>query len=193
MYEVNHSLFNSVRIGNIDAVIILLKFGDVDYEDDYFNGDITIEYPLLALSIILKHQDITRLLFKCGAEDKKDMFGNNSLILAAMQGDTDFVKILIDKGFNVEQKNIYGTNALILAAENGHIDTVRLLLDNKAKIDTFNNFGITALNVAAYKGHIHVVKLLLNRGADKKIADIVGSTPLKAAMLGDHPDIAELL
>lgn len=69
---------------------------------------------------------------------------DNALLLAAAQGNTEGVKLLADKGANVNvRQSLYGSSALYWAALSGHAATVRLLLDRGAdpKIENFNGIG----------------------------------------------------
>ena len=49
------------------------------------------------------------------------------LILAAQNGHIEVVKLLLDRGADVNQVSQYSDTALMLAAGNGYFETVRLL------------------------------------------------------------------
>jgi len=84
----------------------------------------------------------------------------NLLWICAENGKTEFVKHLIDKGYDVHTE---GDLALRLASHNGHIEIVKVLLDAGANVHTDNDY---ALQLASYYGHTEIVKVLLDDGAD---------------------------
>lgn len=95
------------------------------------------------------------------------------LMIAARNGDSGLVGLLLDRGANLEATDDLGMTALIGAAGSGHIDIVRTLLDRGAKIDTRDWLRCTSLARAAAQGHRDVVELLLSRGAARGLIDAV--------------------
>jgi ankyrin repeat protein len=97
----------------------------------------------------------------------------NELHHAAVSGDIQTVKLLLDNGADVDAKwDGYrdGATPLHLAAAKGHTETAKLLLDRGALINAENERGDwriygTPLDAAASEGHTETVKLLLDRGA----------------------------
>ena len=85
------------------------------------------------------------------------------MMMAALNGDLDFVNLLIAKDAEVNKK---GWAPLHYAATNGHDDIVKVLLDHSAYIDAGSPNGTTPLMMAARGGHVSTVKLLLDNGAD---------------------------
>ena len=59
--------------------------------------------------------------------------------MAAKNGHTETVKLLLDRGADIHAWNDY---ALRLAAENGHTETVKLLLDRGADIHAGNDYAL---------------------------------------------------
>ena len=55
--------------------------------------------------------------------------GNKPLQIAALNGNTNVVRYLIDQGCQIDCANVDKDTPLIDAAENGHVEVVRLLLD----------------------------------------------------------------
>jgi len=71
------------------------------------------------------------------------------------------VKLLLEKGANIEAKNNNGNTALIWAAWNDKADVVKLLLEKGASIETTGQHGITALD--AGRGYADVYRLLMTK------------------------------
>jgi ankyrin repeat protein len=70
------------------------------------------------------------------------------------------VKLLLEKGADLEAKDEFGRTPLSWAAEEGHEGVVKLLLEKGADLEAKDEFGQTPLSRAAESGHEAVVKLL---------------------------------
>ena len=60
---------------------------------------------------------------------------------AAQSGRLAMVKLLIEKGININAQDDYGWTALMFAAKYGHLDTVKLLIAKGANVNTQNKEG----------------------------------------------------
>ena len=69
--------------------------------------------------------------------------GSTPLIVAAMFGQTDLVRFLIEREAALDIRNNDGATALHVAALFGHPQAVRLLLDAGADREVQNNDGLT--------------------------------------------------
>jgi hypothetical protein len=87
--------------------------------------------------------------------------GNTALTLAAFNGHTKVVKLLLEAGANANHVNHMNDTALILAAFNGHTEIVKFLLEAGAHANHADRHGYIALMLAAQNGHAAVVQLLL--------------------------------
>jgi ankyrin repeat protein len=70
------------------------------------------------------------------------------------------VKLLLEKGADVDSKDMGGRTPLSWAARNGHEAVVTLLLEKGADVHSKDKDGRTPLSWAAGNGHEAVVKLL---------------------------------
>ena len=101
--------------------------------------------------------------------DVKDTYGRTPLWLAAEQGHEAVVKLLLEKGAELEAKDEGGGGTpLGRAAEQGHEAVVKLLLEKGAELEAKDeDGGGTPLGRAAGQGHEAVVKLLLEKGGGR--------------------------
>jgi ankyrin repeat protein len=70
------------------------------------------------------------------------------------------VRLLIERGLDVNAHTYGGDTALILASSNGLTEVVRLLLEHKANINARNDNGNDALTHASLNRHTDVVRVL---------------------------------
>jgi ankyrin repeat protein len=69
------------------------------------------------------------------AIDQTDEDGRTALMHAAIDGNEQFVKLLLQKGANKDAQDKGGFSALHFAAQDYRVDVVRLLIQAGAKID----------------------------------------------------------
>ncbi|KAI9765695.1 MAG: hypothetical protein M1839_005400 [Geoglossum umbratile] len=116
---------------------------------------------------------------------------------AATKGYDSVVRLVLQKGADVEAKDESGKTALQAAAEGGNIEVVRVLLAAKAKVNApvYNAPGRTPLQAAAGGGHIEVVEALLAAKATVNVdTDLYGGrSALQAAAGGGHIEVVEAL
>ena len=107
---------------------------------------------------------------------------NYRLHKAAIEGNADLVKSLIESGANPNHRSKNGFPCLIQAAEAGHLDAIEKLLDGGAEINATDNIqGMTALHAASFAGYDKIVQLLIKRGADITRKNNKDLTPLDLA------------
>ena len=118
----------------------------------------------------------------------KDQDGWPVLIWASDKGYLEIVKLLLEKGAQVDVKTTdTGGTPLFLASFQGHTEIVKLLLEKGAQVDVKRtDTGGTPLYTASYNGHIKIVKLLLEKDAQVNVKTTDGFTPLYAASFQGH-------
>jgi N-acyl-D-amino-acid deacylase len=123
----------------------------------------------------------------------RDDDGSTPLMHAALNGDPNTVKLLLERGANPNLANYEGATALLWAVDD--LNKVKLLLAAGADVNAKAKHGATALLAACLRfGSGPVVTELLNHHADANVIDDNGSTPLiRAASSGDTGDIIQLL
>ena len=115
-------------------------------------------------------------------------------MLAAFNGHTSTVQVLVEAGAIIDTRDEIGRTALVYAASGPNSEVVQFLLKHKANpnvIDKAEEW--TALMFAAAEGHAQVVSLLLAHGADVTLKDIDGETAYDFALSKGHSDAAKLL
>ncbi|WP_265013673.1 MULTISPECIES: ankyrin repeat domain-containing protein [unclassified Wolbachia] len=115
------------------------------------------------------------------------------LTIAAENGYTNIVNVLLEKEVVVDERDHSGNTVLHLAAKNGHVDVVKVLLEKGANVDEKGWRDATPLHFAARNGHASVVEVLLKAEANVNAVDIEGWTPLHFAALHGRANIVEVL
>lgn len=192
-------LVYAAKNGTLSHVNLLIAKGAKDEEGAalaaaYFEGHSEIEKLLeRAAPKPLTPKMVQRLIFAALSKGDEHRFA--SLVELVDQQDLDdlllytlgqsktqptgIVRVLLDKGANVNQPTNYKT-ALMLAADKGYADTVNLLLTKGAQVNVQTDEG-TALMEAVSSGHTEVVKILLSAGADIKAVHRLGDQALALA------------
>jgi len=204
-WDKNESMMAAVLKGDVDRVKTLLAEGiaEVNYRD---KNDIT---PLMKAAEA-GHEKVVKLLLAQGADvnlqnNLEEAFsrwtskhGNElglefllelgefkitALMKASGNGHEKVVKLLLDKGADVNLQSKYAETALMKASGNGHEKVVKVLLAKGAEVDQGEGTSDgTALSQAFEEGHEEVVKLLLAKGADANLRDVIGRTILMRAL-----------
>lgn len=125
-------------------------------------------------------------------KNKEEILKNNFL-KAAEIGNIEFLKILINGDFNINEEDNYGKIALIEAARNGHKEVVKLLIEKGADVNIKDKTIRTALIEAVENSHTEVVKILIEREANVNSKDGFYITPLLKAVENGHIEIVKLL
>lgn len=86
-----------------------------------------------------------------------------ALMLVALHGDLQSVKVLVERGAEVNRP---GWTPLHYAAAGGHVPVIAFLLDESAYIDAQSPNRTTPLMMAARQKHTNAVRVLVEAGAD---------------------------
>lgn len=120
--------------------------------------------------------------------------GHTPMMRAALDGDTERVKELINQGADINQRDDNGRTALMFAVVNRHYETMKVLLEHGADVNARSNEGGTALMGAASAGELRMVEALLDKGADSH-ATLPETKESAATLAASHgyDEIARLL
>jgi ankyrin repeat protein len=120
--------------------------------------------------------------------------GATPLMNAAAFGSVETIRLLLDKGADVNARSASNATALMWAAAD--LEKVRLLVDKGADVNAVSELGHTPLILAAMSGHSsEIVRLLLSRHANpKQVAQADRMSPLiGAAKAADLDSIRQLV
>jgi len=80
----------------------------------------------------LCHLEVTKTLVEGGsATSNTNKYGNNSLLMAALNGRLEIFCYLTEFGVDINIRNANNKSVLHLAAESGTLDIIKLFLDKK--------------------------------------------------------------
>ncbi len=120
--------------------------------------------------------------------------GLTPLHVAAGNGRSNVLEVLLPRRANVHALTRYGWTPLHFAATAGDPATVALLLAYGAGVNVRTRTDETPLHMAARGGHVEAARQLLARRADPNSAEkTTGSTPLHAAVVRGSLPLVELL
>jgi ankyrin repeat protein len=104
--------------------------------------------------------------FACDRHPAQPVDLNQALMRAADKGDSKAVKLLLDRGANIEARNLQDDTPLMVAAEGNNVTLMRLLLRRGANPEAKNRNGDTALLEAVKAGSPEALVVLLEKGSN---------------------------
>lgn len=134
--------------------------------------------------------------------NSRDQNGRTPISYAAENGHVAIIKVLLDKGAEIEPTPPdHRFSPLSLAVMRNHTAAIELLIENGAFMEGNNGpmkYGnmvphITPLSIAAHMSHETTVQMLLDKGANLDSKDQYGRTALSRAARRGHKAIVDLL
>jgi len=119
-------------------------------------------------SAVLKHDvDAVNAMLNEGVDANSRAFytERTALMLAARAGDATIVRILLDKGADVNARDLWANTPLLYAPAGGNVVVVQALLEKGADVNVRNVAGRTPLVLATWLGRTAIIQLLRNAGA----------------------------
>ena len=117
---------------------------------------------------------------------------DTTIIEASKNGHIEIVKVMIEKGLDINTLDDVGYTALSYAALNGYLDVVDLLIEYGADVNVTNHWGGNALVQAAFFGHVDIAKILIDNGANMNVT-IHGDSLVVYAAKNGFDDLVEHL
>jgi ankyrin repeat protein len=129
------------------------------------------------------------------------VWNRDTLLTTAVWNDNlDVVRLLLERGAEIDKENEYGGTALNYAVRSGHEEMVSMLLNSGADISRRGCWRQTVLMHASEYGHVVVVRLLLgSKGGRDLLGHVLdertegGRTALWCACLEGHADVVRAL
>jgi len=123
-----------------------------------------------------------------------DLDNRPSLVLAAMSGNAEIAKLLLDSRATPDLRDREGRTPLMWASERGHLGVVQALIAGRANLNLIERSNsATALMLAAREGHLRVVEALVQAKADMTPTDATGRTALALAETSNRRAVADFL
>ncbi|WP_341808229.1 ankyrin repeat domain-containing protein [Wolbachia endosymbiont (group E) of Neria commutata] len=117
-----------------------------------------------------------------------------AIFVAADDGYENIVKLLIEKGADVNAKNKYGEAILHFAVVEGNLEIVKLLLEHGANINYQGSYNDTVLHEAIKNRHRDITEYLINvEDINLNLQNKEGKTTLHLAVLYGYSEIVRLL
>jgi ankyrin repeat protein len=130
--------------------------------------------------------EITSMLNKDSLlANRKCKHGRMPLHFAAFCSKADIIKLLIEKGADINARDNNNFTPLYYARD---ADTAELLIKSGAKVNICDGNGYTPIHHAVNKGSKAVIKILVENGADANIANPTSNTAAGFAELDGYPD-----
>ncbi|VUC36794.1 unnamed protein product [Clonostachys rosea] len=210
----SYELEAAVKNGHEEAVALLLELGAI------YNGS-TLEAACRG-----KHETILRMLVRSPAmladtsDGDSEYMTHNPLQVAALGGDENLVRILLEAGFppkagalqeasargdldmvklllqagsGIDEQYREHGSALQAASKLGNLDLLHLLIEKHADVNTSGGDFGTALQAAIHHGHGHIIDTLLKAGADINVEGGCRGSALQAAADSGNKKLVETL
>ncbi|CAM9360462.1 unnamed protein product [Scytosiphon promiscuus] len=156
--------------------------------------------PPLQDAIEAEHASAVRSLLEGGADKNArlsgDISGNENcggtpLILAAVRGDLEILRLLCDAGASLEDRDAVGFTPLMTAVAHQNLGIAEALLEYGADADTESFRKMTPLMVSVALGNAEITRALLRCGANACHAGVGDLTPLHIAAGRGSADLIE--
>ena len=124
----------------------------------------------------------------------KDEYNCAPLLWAARNGHIDMLKLLLDKGADVETQGYNGMRALHHVCNSSKEKCVEILLEADANPNATDDANSTPLHWAAARGVLNIIVRLSDKGADPNVATKTGVRPIhKACIYGQFQIVKKLV
>lgn len=94
-----------------------------------------------------------------------DVYGQSPIYYAAREGHLDIIKLLIEKGADINMTDKFCESCIFYSAMNGHYEVTEFLIENGANINQEDKKRKTAIHFASKNNHSDIVDLLIKHGA----------------------------
>jgi ankyrin repeat protein len=135
-----------------------------------------------------------RMLLDYGANMHTPRRDGDAMRTVARKGYEDFVRLLVEYGFDLSAPTVSDDTPLLAATDSGSTSLIEYMMASGANIfEVEDGRKVSPIHRAAANGHIGIVKLLLDRGADPFQQGEGHTTALEAAISKNREDVVDLL
>lgn len=145
------------------------------------------------LAIAMNDNDLAmELINKCARVNIYDS-SSNALFTAIEKQKSDIVRLLIQKGADVNKVGGFGIKPIYRAAAFNSLEIVKLLVEGGADIQTAKENGWTPLIIAIQEKQYEIAKYLIEHGANLTSVTKEGFTALNSAKSLERQDVVDML
>ena len=155
--------------------------------------DEVIDLNIIFFDYNKKEKNIDKFLPQNIDVNSKLSNSNTSLIEAVWYQDFQAVKVLVEKGANIDKKQGDGITPLMFAVEKGNLEIAEYLINKGADLNSRAKNKNTPLIIATFHGQDECVELLIKNGANVNLKQCDGFTALHFASEKDFIDVAKIL
>jgi len=159
------------------VAVSFLHFVDSLQYDSYSASSWTESIPAFVAAERGDMTAIARYLDPDGDLEARNELGMTLLMCAACSRQSQIVRLLLEKGAQVNSRDNAQRTALYWAAFNYSLDSARLLVDAGADLEAADEEGNTPLLIGVQRGH-RVPLFLIEQGANVNARNLDGETPL---------------
>lgn len=185
--KLGQDLFLAIDHRDNSGVLALIKKGA---DANSRNG---LEMTPLDIAAASHQADVMQSLLEAGAKTDAESPYGTPLTFAAITGNYEGAKLLLERGADVNVARVDGKSVLMMASTAGNPVLVAELLKHKANVNAKSYSDATALSYAARAGHVEVGRMLLQAGATIDTRDAEGQTPLMGAAMTGNVEFVKLL
>ena len=189
--------------GHPEMIKTLLNYGArIEAENDIYHQSSSHDatkrasnIPPLALAVQSDQTSSALLLLDKGARWQLDSWSDWTLLHEASKArNLQILKILQERGMDIDQATSTGQTPLFLATINQDLSMVTYILSLNPDLDSpIVDTLITPLHMAAYLGASAIANILLQQGADIGVKNKHGLSVLCAAALSCKRDVLETI
>lgn len=159
-----------------------------------FTNDNELLLDFLHSCILFNYNDLFHEFFKDEIVTYKGI-NNNTLLTSIADYDNSLneIKLLIEKGADVNNVTAYEQTPLSNAISINNLDNIKCLVENGADVNYCDKFFETPLSKAIIFCNVNVVKYLIEHGANTTYKNIDGKTLLDIAIEFNRTNTTEYL
>ncbi|MDC7235830.1 MAG: ankyrin repeat domain-containing protein [Spirochaetales bacterium] len=125
--------------------------------------------------------------------EKKDSMNYTPLFHAVLWEKPDIVRVLIDRGADINRMSLTGSTVLHEAVKTGSVQITGILLRAGADVNKTDNNGNTALHEIVYWNSLNLAELLIDSGADLNRKNLLGRSPFYEAVINGDFEMCSYL